>query len=170
MEDLLNLAIFTIQTRYSAEKYEHAGQTSLVIKPDQIDEVAKLLRDEYGFDMLVLETAVDYCPQKKPRFHIVYSLYSTKNNCFFGLRAPLNEDDPSLPSLEPVFPNANWHEREIWDLFGIKFKGHSDLRRIMMPFDWQGHPLRKDYSLDYEEPAFSKTKVRIDKKKNYARD
>ena len=71
------------------------------------------------------------------------------------MRVPLDGNAPSLPTIEGIYPNANWHEREIWDMFGIRFEGHSDLRRILMPADWAGHPLRKDYPLGYEEVQFS---------------
>jgi NADH-quinone oxidoreductase subunit C len=71
------------------------------------------------------------------------------------LRVPLNASTPHLPTAEKVYPGANWYEREVFDMFGITFDGHSDMRRIIMPYDWQGHPLRKDYPLGYEEVEFS---------------
>ncbi len=86
------------------------------------------------------------------------------------VRIPLNGNDPHLNTLEGVYPNANWYEREIWDLFGITFDGHSDLRRIMMPTEWEGHPLRKDYPLGYEEPQFTFNVKEVDQKKPYAKD
>jgi len=105
--------------------------------------------------MLSALTAVDYYPQTEPRFHIVYILYSTITHSFLNLRAPVGGADPEIDTVETVWPSANWREREIWDLFGIRFKGHSDLRRIMMPPNWEGHPLRKDYPLGYEEVEFT---------------
>ncbi len=104
--------------------------------------------------MLEAETAVDYWPQTTPRFHVIYQLYSTKNNIQLRIRVHLDGNAPSLPTIEGVYPNANWHEREIWDMFGIRFEGHSDPRRILMSADWAGHPLRKDYPLGYEEVQF----------------
>ena len=78
------------------------------------------------------------------------------------MRVPLDGNAPHLPTIEGIYPNANWHEREIWDMFGIRFEGHSDLRRILMPADWAGHPLRKDYPLGYEEVQFSFNSDEID--------
>jgi NADH-quinone oxidoreductase subunit C len=82
----------------------------------------------------------------------------------------LNGNAPSLSTIEGVYPNANWHEREIWDMFGIRFEGHSDLRRILMPEDWEGHPLRKDYPLGYEEVQFTFNYDEIDARKPYAKE
>ncbi len=76
-----------------------------------------------------------------------------RSTCSLRLRAALDGNAPHLRTLESVYPNANWYEREVWDMFGIRFDGHSDLRRIIMPVDWEGHPLRKDYPLGYEEVA-----------------
>jgi NADH-quinone oxidoreductase subunit C len=83
---------------------------------------------------------------------------------------PLNSDAAELPTVEGVYPNANWHEREVFDMFGVTFKGHSDLRRILMPEDWEGHPLRKDFPLGYEEIQFSFNFDEIDKRKPYAKE
>jgi NADH-quinone oxidoreductase subunit C len=105
--------------------------------------------------MLVDVTAVDYWPQEEPRFHVVYQLYSMRNNLLLRLRVPLNGSLPHVRTVEGIYPSANWFEREVWDLFGIRFDNHSDPRRIIMPADWDGHPLRKDYPLGYEEVQFS---------------
>ena len=133
---------------------EGFGHTSLLVKADKIVELSKKLRDEYNFEQLSSETAVDYHPDTKPRFHMVYQFNSYSHNLRLEVRANVNANNLEIDNLESVYPNANWFEREIWDLFGIKFKGHSDPRRIMMPDDWEGHPLRKDYPLGDEEVQF----------------
>ena len=76
-------------------------------------------------------------------------------NLRLTLRVPVTEDEPQVQTVEGVYPSANWFEREIWDMFGIRFEGHSDLRRLLMPRDWEGYPLRKDFPLGYEEPQFT---------------
>lgn len=144
-----------LKERFGAEVFEFRDQITAVLQPDQIVEACRLLRDEFQYEMLVEETAVDYWPQEKPRFHIVYGLRSLRHNCVLLMRVPLDGNFPSIPTIESVYPNANWFEREIWDMFGVRFDGHSDLRRILMPQDWEGHPLRKDYPLGYEEPQFT---------------
>ncbi|HEX9028871.1 MAG TPA: NADH-quinone oxidoreductase subunit C, partial [Anaerolineales bacterium] len=111
--------------------------------------------EELGFEMLADESAVDYWPQLEPRFHMVYHVRSVSKKLVLGLRVPLNGNDPTIPSITGVYFNANWFEREVWDLLGINFEGHPDLRRILMPYDWEGHPLRKDYPLGYEEVQFT---------------
>jgi NADH-quinone oxidoreductase subunit C len=125
------------------------------VEAGQIALAALALRDEFGFDFLASQTASDYWPEMTPRFHVVYQFYAHAHNVRISLRASVNGDDPVIPSVTPVYPNANWHERELWDMFGIRFEGHPDLRRILMPYDWVGHPLRKDYPLGYEEPQFT---------------
>lgn len=144
------------------------GQTSLVIRPEGIPDACRELR-ERGFALLAGLTAVDYWPEQ-PRFAVIYQLYSLSEKRFLGLKVPLPEDQAELPSVEELFPNANWHEREVFDMFGIRFSGHSDLRRILMPFDWEGHPLRKDYPLGYEEVQFSFNFDEIERRKKYAKD
>jgi len=115
--------------------------------------------------MLIDVTAVDYWPQQTPRFHLVYQLISMRPYALLRLRAPLDGNSPQVKSITGVYPNANWYEREVWDLFGIKFEGHPDPRRLLMPADWVGHPLRKDYPLGYEEVQFSFNYDEIQRKK-----
>jgi NADH-quinone oxidoreductase subunit C len=146
-------------------------QTTVVLDRTVIVEACELLRDhdELEFNFLAALTAVDYWPDE-PRFKIVYQLYSLPNKVFLGLNVPVTGEDPKISTIESVFPNANWHEREVFDMFGVTFEGHSDLRRILMPQDWQGHPLRKDYPLGYEEVQFSFNFDEIDQRKPYAKE
>ena len=155
MHPQLDSAITALQQRFGAQPAECKVETSLIVSPQNLLPAVQALRDEFGFDFLSSETASDYWPEETPRFHVVYQLYSHPHNVRLCLRVPVNGNQPSLPSLEPLYLNANWQEREIWDMFGIHFEGHSDLRRILMPHDWVGHPLRKDYPLGYEEPQFT---------------
>lgn len=144
-------------------------QTTVVLESSAIVNACTLLRDHAEFDFLAALTAVDYWPEE-PRFKIVYQLYSLPQKVFLGLNVFISSKDAELPTMETVFPNANWHEREIFDMFGISFEGHSDLRRIIMPHDWQGHPLRKDYPLGYEEVQFTFNFDEIDRRKPYAKE
>jgi NADH-quinone oxidoreductase subunit C len=146
-------------------------QTTVVLNRASIVKACRLLRDhaELKFNFLAALTAVDYWPEE-PRFKIVYQLYSLVNRVFLGLNVPVPGEDPQLSTVEGVFPNANWHEREVFDMFGVNFEGHSDLRRILLPQDWQGHPLRKDYPLGYEEVQFSFNFDEIDRRKPYAKE
>jgi NADH-quinone oxidoreductase subunit C len=185
MDERLQPAVEAISEKFGARLYEFRDETSLIVGAEQIVEVCRLLKTEFQFDMLAVETVVDYWPDESPpapapnllgegdlrvpttegmdrdnegenaRFHVVYRLYSFSKNIFIGLRVPLSGNAPHLATIEGVYPNANWHEREIWDMFGIHFDNHSDMRRILMPADWEGHPLRKDYPLGYEEVQFT---------------
>jgi NADH-quinone oxidoreductase subunit C len=170
MNEHVQSAAQAIQERFSAQTIEFRGDVSLMVPPDKIVEVCTALHDDFGFDVLSAETAVDYWPEQAPRFHVIYQLYSMTHNQRIGLRVPLDGNAPSLPSVTGVYPNANWHEREIWDMFGIRFEGHPDLRRIIMPYDWEGHPLRKDYPLGYEEVQFTFNFDEIDGRKPYAKE
>jgi len=124
------------------------GQTWAVLKRDRLADICLFLKEDPStkMDYLIDVTAVDWHPQK-PRFEAVYHLHSVSHNHRLRLKVPLEEDDASVPSVSGVWLTANWHERETYDLFGIKFEGHPDLRRILLPDDWEGHPLRKDYPL-----------------------
>ena len=171
MDEKLQPAVAALKERVGAVEVEFRGQVTLTITPsERIVEAGRMLRDEFGFDMLVDETAVDYWPQVSPRFHLVYQLYSMKQNVMLGLRAPLEGNDPHIPTFESIYPNANWHEREIWDMFGVHFDGHSDLRRILMPHDWEGFPQRKDYPLGYEEVQFTFNYDEIQLSKPHAKE
>jgi NADH-quinone oxidoreductase subunit C len=168
MIDHIQKAVDALQERCSAEASEYKGEVSLMLDSSQIMNACRVLRDEFSFEMLADETAVDYWPQEMPRFH-VYQLLSLKHNVRISLRIPLDGNAPVASSIVQLYPNANWHEREIWDLFGIQFDGHPDLRRIVMPHDWEGYPLRKDYPLGYEEVMFSFNFDEIDSRKSYAK-
>jgi NADH-quinone oxidoreductase subunit C len=165
MNEHLQGAVQAVTGRFAASLVESSGQVSLVLPPNQLVEACRVLRDEHGFERLSGLTAVDYWPAQEPRFHVVYQLHSIAHNARLGLRVPLAGNAPSLPTIEGVYPSANWHEREVWDMFGVQFEGHSDMRRIMMPEDWEGHPLRKDYPLGYEEVQFTFNYEQIDVRK-----
>jgi len=170
MSEHLEKVVHDFQERFEAGLHRYAGETTLIVSREHILEAVQSLRDEYGFDVLIDATAVDYWPEQTPRFHVVYQFYSMTHNLLLRLRVPLDGNAPHIDTIEGIFPNANWKEREMWDMFGITFDGHSDPRRILMPYDWQGHPLRKDYPLGYEEPQFSFNYEEIDRRKPYAKE
>jgi NADH-quinone oxidoreductase subunit C len=126
---------------------EPAGDRPTVAVPrERLVEVARALRDAPAllFQVLTEVTAVDRWPAD-PRFVVVYHLLSPRHLQLLRLKVKLSDDDPHVSTVSDVWPSANWLEREVWDLFGVVFEGHPDLRRLMMPDDWEGHPLRKDY-------------------------
>jgi NADH-quinone oxidoreductase subunit C len=147
------------------------GETTIEVVREGIVEACRLLRETSDLDYAYLAalTAADRWPEE-PRFSIVYRLYSLSSNAFIGLRVRLEGQSPELASIVSVFPAADWHEREIFDMFGITFVGHPDLRRLLMPHDWVGHPLRKDQPLGYEEVQFTFNFDEIDRRKPYARE
>ena len=119
------------------------GEVTAVASRDSIVDVATYCRDELGYDFLSDLTCVDWL-DRSPRFDVVYHLTSLKHWVRFRLKVQVDEDQ-SVPTVIPVWAAANWAEREVWDLFGVEFDGHPDLRRLLMPDGWQGHPLRKDF-------------------------
>jgi NADH-quinone oxidoreductase subunit C len=120
-------------------------QAIVLIAAEQLREISRHCRDEEKFDMLVDLTAVDW-PKREKRFDIVLNLYSFTKNERLRLKAHAADGEP-VPSICEVWPAANWLERECYDMFGIVFEGHPDLKRILMPDEWQGYPLRKDYDI-----------------------
>ncbi|MFN2198698.1 MAG: NADH-quinone oxidoreductase subunit C [Anaerolineales bacterium] len=165
MDAKLQEVIDAFVARYQAEPSEYRGQIRVKLEGEHLSAAVTALRDEFGFEMLTFITAVDYWPEGDPRFHVIYQFTSYQHNLQLQMRVPVPEQTLSLPSLVDIYPSANWHERETYDMFGIRFEGHPDLRRILMPFDWVGHPLRKDYPLGYEEVQFSFNFDEIDKRK-----
>jgi NADH-quinone oxidoreductase subunit C len=155
MESHFQSAVSFLKKTHKALDNEYQGQVTVILAAEHLIAALTSLRDNYSFEMLEMETAVDYWPKTSPRFHMVYQVCSLEHNVQLRIRVPLDGNSPSIPTVEGIYPNANWHEREIWDMFGIRIEGHSDLRRILMPADWAGHPLRKDYPLGYEEVQFS---------------
>lgn len=135
---------------------EH-GETTLLIAPEKIRGACRLLKQLHQFVRLSSVTAVDrYLAE--PRFEVVYHLHSLELNQRLRLKCSLPADKPEIDSVVEVWRSANWYEREVFDLFGVTFRGHPNLKRIMMPEDWQGHPLRKDFPVhghkyDYEQEA-----------------
>jgi len=118
-----------------------------IVATDAIAEVAAFCKSEpeLAFDNLMCLSGVDYPKEKEPRMEVVYHLYSYAHLHTFALKVLLPREGATVPTVEGVWGVANWHERECFDLFGIAFSGHSDLRRILLPDDWEGHPLRKDW-------------------------
>lgn len=139
------------------------GDTTAIIKAESLLEVMEVLRDGRGFefDMLTDLTAVDYCKQT-PRFEMVYHLYSVAKNQRLRIKARVpqvastdsNYDGHEfvIASVTKVWPAANWLEREVWDMYGIHFRGHPDMRRLLLYEEFQGHPLRKDYPKEKRQP------------------
>ncbi len=120
------------------------GELTLEIAPERIVAVCEFLKYEQKFIRLSSVTAVDRYPAE-PRFEAVYHLHSVERNQRLRVKCRLQGQDPEIDSLTAVWRSANWYEREVFDLFGIRFRNHPNLKRIMMPEDWEGYPLRKDY-------------------------
>jgi NADH-quinone oxidoreductase subunit C len=133
----------------SSEWSEFRGDTRAIVARDELYAALEFLRGELGFDMLVDVTCVDYLNYRdaEHRFGLVYLLRNTETNERITVRAFVDEPDATVPSAVPLWPGANWFEREVWDMFGIRFEGHPDLRRILMPEEFTAFPLRKDYPL-----------------------
>ena len=120
------------------------GELTLEIAPAKIASICGFLKYDQKFERLSSVTAVDRYPLE-PRFEVVYHLHSVEQKQRVRLKCRLQSDEPAIESVTSVWRGANWYEREVFDLFGINFLNHPDLRRIMLPDDWEGHPLRKDY-------------------------
>jgi NADH-quinone oxidoreductase subunit C len=170
MDAKLQPIVRALQDKFSSRTEEFRDEYHVFVSPDRIVEALTLLRDQHRFELLSTLTAVDYWPVRSPRFHIIYQLSSLAQNITLQLRVPLDGDQPKLPSVTKVYEVANWRERELFDMFGIEIQSHPDLRRILMPADTEGHPLRKDYPLGYEEPQFTFNYEEIDLRKPYAKE
>jgi NADH-quinone oxidoreductase subunit C len=136
------------------------GQKIAILDRTVVHGVLRTLRDEFKFDFLVDETAV-HSPKKEFPFEMVWIVYSHSSNERIRIKAAFAEGE-QVPTVTDLWPTANWMEREIFDLFGIKFAGHPDLRRILMPPEWTGHPLRKDYPINKQDEEWVKTNLGIE--------
>jgi NADH-quinone oxidoreductase subunit C len=125
------------------------GELTLEMAPEGIAAACRFLKEDQQFERLSTLTGADRYPTE-PRFEVVYHLHSLARNLRLRLKVRLAGANPEVDSVTPVWRGANWYERETFDLFGIRFRNHPDLRRIMLPDDWVGHPLRKDYQVTGE--------------------
>ena len=146
-----------IKSKYTniiIDSHDFRGDQTITVKKENTLELFKFLRDdpELNFKFLMDLTAVDYFNRKDVRFEIVYHLYSLKHNARLRVKIPVSEDDCSIDSIWSLWKTVNWYEREVWDLYGIKFNGHPDLRRILLYEEFKGHPLRKDYPINKRQP------------------
>jgi NADH-quinone oxidoreductase subunit C len=137
----------TVSARWPDTVHVHGEVTLTVLREELTDTLEALRADEaLSFDFLSQVTASDW-PEADPRFWLDYELYSLAHRHRLRVKVGVSEDDPRVPSVVPLFPTADWHERETFDLFGIVFDGHPDLRRILLPEGWDGYPLRKTEEL-----------------------
>jgi len=146
-----SVALDRLREKFPADVLEvtyYADQVSVLVPAARAAELLAFLRDDgvTAFDLLADQTAADW-PQREKRFDVIYHLYSIPKN--HRLRIKVHAaDGESVPSATPIYKAANWHEREIFDLFGVVFDGHPDLRRILLPDEWRGYPLRKEFPLE----------------------
>jgi NADH-quinone oxidoreductase subunit C len=136
------------------EIVEAFGEVTIIVPREKIAEVCMYLKTapDFQFNFLADLCGADRGPEEEPRFEVNYHLFSTEKHHRLRLKVLLNEDDPHVESVTGIWRTANWHERETYDLLGVVFDGHPDLRRILLPDDWQGHALRKDFPLRGYEP------------------
>lgn len=140
--------------RVILDSHDFRGDQTITVQKNILIELFKFLRDdpELDFKFLMDLTAVDYLNRKDNRFEVVYHFYSLKHNARLRVKVPVSEDDCTIDSVSSLWKTANWYEREVWDLYGIKFNSHPDMRRILLYEEFKGHPLRKDYPINKRQP------------------
>ncbi len=136
------------------ETHSQHGDDTAIVKPQRLTDIVRFLRDDpkLSLEMLVDLTGVDYLGKKEPRFEVVYHFYSLSLNHRLRLKVGVEDEDPRVPSVVALYKSALWMEREAYDLYGIIFEGHPDLRRILLYPEFEGHPLRKDYEMEHRQP------------------
>jgi NADH-quinone oxidoreductase subunit C len=153
--------VAALQQRFGSaivETHDQHGDHTIVVLREALIEALRHGRDAgaLAFDMLCDLTAVDYLKfpgrEDGPRFEVVYHLYSIRHNHRLRVKVRVEEDDAVVPTAVPLWPIADWLEREVWDMFGIRFEGHPDLRRLLLYEEFVGHPLRKDYPINRRQP------------------
>ena len=138
------------------EDLEHRGERTLVVAQEHIKKVCQLLKSDESLDFnLISDINADDLLPDFPRFAVNYHIYSISNKQRLRLRVFVEDPDNGPPTMGDIWTIATWLEMEVWDLMGVRFAGNNSLRRLFLPEDWQGHPLRKDYPLGYEEVQFS---------------
>jgi NADH-quinone oxidoreductase subunit C len=139
---------------------DHGNDTAVVTR-ERVVEIAEFLRDdpELQFDMPIDCTCVDWQGRREPRFEVIYHLYSMQRHHRVRVKMRVAEQDPTCPSLTPTWRGLNWHEREAWDMYGVRFIGHPNLKRVLMYEEFTGHPLRKDYPIDKRQPLIEMRSV-----------
>jgi NADH-quinone oxidoreductase subunit C len=142
------------------ESVSYVGQPYLVVDRSLVYEILEILRDEEKFDYLVDVTAVHY-PKKDEQFEVIYILYSFANNTRMRVKTTLPENT-EVRSVVPLWPTADWLEREVFDMFGIRFAGHPQLKRILLPDEWKGYPLRKDYGIIQQDKEWVQINLGIE--------
>jgi NADH-quinone oxidoreductase subunit C len=178
VRDASALDLGALRGRFAAEVtawQDDVGEPTALVTREALRDVARYLRDDLGYRLLRSVTAVDLLPHV-PRYQVVYhvtALPGTDSDPaptrLLRIKVALTADDPVVDSLTPIYPTANYHERETYDMFGIEFVGHPNLRRILMPDTYDGHPLRKDHPLVYEAVAFSHNQDDVMRDKPVAR-
>jgi NADH-quinone oxidoreductase subunit C len=137
---------------WATEVIEGHGEVTVITPRESIVDACRFLKEQHGFNMLADLCGADRGPEEDPRFEVNYHLFSTSHHNRLRLKVLLSEDDPHVATVTQIWKTANWHERETYDLLGVIFDGHPDLRRILLPSDFDGHALRKDYPLRGYEP------------------
>ncbi len=167
-----DLVVDKIKQKYPAaleEIYDHRGERTLYIRKADLKAICQFLRDDPAlqYNFLTDICADDMLPDF-PRFAVNYQLYSIPHNHRVRLRVRVEDPEDGPETVASIWAIATWLEMEVWDLMGVRFKGNTSLRRLFLPEDWQGHPLRKDYPLGYEEVQFSFNFDEINAKKPHA--
>ena len=170
MDSRVEKIVKVLQEQAGAASDEFQGDVRVYVPVDKLHDTLLYLRDEHEFQLLSLLTAIDYWPQDNPRYHVVYGMRSLTQKLYIQVRVRLAAQDPRVPTVTDIFQTANWRERELYDMFGIAVEGHPDMRRILMPDDWDGHPLRRDYPLGYEEPQYTFNYTEINLRKPFVKE
>ena len=166
----MNSTAERLKTEYAdrlVEIYTFRGDLNIVLKPKDIPEICRFLKTDSAlkYNFLSCITAADYLESRDKRFEVVYILFSISNSFRIIIKTRVDENE-EIPTLTSLWSTANWQEREVYDMFGIKFSGHPNLSRILMDDDWIGHPQRKDFPLTYEVPNFNFNKDEIESRRS----
>ena len=144
------------------ETHNHQGNETATVELGRLVDIAEFLRDdrELAFNMPIDATAVDWFQRRPVRFEVIWHLYSVSRKHRVRIKVLVGEENPVVPALTLVWPGMDWHEREVWDMYGIRFTGHHNLKRVLMYEEFVGFPLRKDYPVDKRQPLIEMRQVR----------